>query len=158
MHICVHIYIHIHVHMQIHVECTRPRPCPCRRLDRCRPTGKTRFFIDFVCFLVLSKLVCARSLHFACILRNTFCSMKTRLWFSLFILNSDLMIDMLPRKAKGRIAALQRVNRLLSSDNLRTIYAMFIRSIMEYGSVAWCGAAVSHLKNNWRFWSWQSGC
>ena len=56
------------------------------------------------------------------------------------------MIDMLARKAKGRIAALQRVSHLLSSNNLRTIYTMFIRSIMEYGNVAWCGAAVSHLQ------------
>ena len=53
---------------------------------------------------------------------------------------------MLARKAKGRIAALQRVKHLLSSANMCTIYTMSIRSIMEYGSVTWCGAADSHLK------------
>ena len=67
-----------------------------------------------------------------------------------YVLDSKLrwgkMIEMLARKAKGRIAALQRVKHLLSSNNLRPVYTMFIRSIMEYGSVAWCGVAVSHLQ------------
>ena len=47
-----------------------------RRPDRCRPSGKKRFFINFVCFLVLSKLVCAGALHLACILGNTFRGIK----------------------------------------------------------------------------------
>ena len=55
------------------------------------------------------------------------------------------MVDMLARKARGRIAALSRVRHLLSNANMKKIYLMFIRSIMEYGSVAWCGAAQSHL-------------
>ena len=50
-----------------------------RQPDRCRPIGKKCFFTTFVRFLVRSKLVCARALHLACILRNTFCGMKNRL-------------------------------------------------------------------------------
>ena len=69
----------IHVHMYIHVKCTCPCPRPCRRPDRCRPSREKRFFINFVCFLVLSKLVCARALHLACILGNTFRGIKNRL-------------------------------------------------------------------------------
>ena len=69
----------IHVHMYIHVKCTRPCPRPCRRPDRCRPSGEKIFFINFVCFLVLSKLVCATALHLACILGNTFRGIKNRL-------------------------------------------------------------------------------
>ena len=45
------------------------------------------------------------------------------------------MIDVLARNAKGRIAALQLVNHLLDSNNLRTIYTMLIRLVMAYGSV-----------------------
>jgi hypothetical protein len=56
-----------------------------------------------------------------------------------------LMVDKIATKARQRIGALSRVRHLLDSDNLRTIYVMFIRSIMEYNSVAWMGAAPSHL-------------
>ena len=36
---------------------------------------------------------------------------------------------------------------MLNSQNLKTIYMMFIRSIMEYNSVCWMGAAQSHLNS-----------
>ena len=55
------------------------------------------------------------------------------------------MVDKIATKARQRIGALSRVRHLLDSDNLRTIYVMFIRSIMEYNSVSWMGAADSHL-------------
>ena len=60
----------------------------CRSIwrSKCSPTARPmppeqekRFVINFVCFLVLSKLVCARALHLTCILRNTFCGMRNRL-------------------------------------------------------------------------------
>ena len=57
----------------------------------------------------------------------------------------DLMIDKIATKARQRIGALSRVRHLLDSDNLRTFYVMFIRSIIEYNSVSWMGAALSHL-------------
>ena len=56
------------------------------------------------------------------------------------------MIDQIARKAKGRLAALARVKHLLNSSNLKRLYCMFIRSIMEYGSLAWGGAARVHLE------------
>ena len=55
------------------------------------------------------------------------------------------MIDQLARKARGRLAALARIKHLLNSSNLQQIYCMFIRSIMEYGSLAWAGAGPVHL-------------
>jgi len=55
------------------------------------------------------------------------------------------MVDKIATKARQRIGALSRVRHLLDNDNLRTIYVMFIRSIMEYNSVSWMGAAPSHL-------------
>ena len=55
------------------------------------------------------------------------------------------MVDSISKKAKGRLAGLSRVRRFLDSTNMKAIYEMFIRSIMEYGSVAWMGAADSHL-------------
>jgi hypothetical protein len=55
------------------------------------------------------------------------------------------MIDRLAKKGRCRVAALRRVQPFLSSDNVKLIYSTFIRSILEYGSVAWMGAAKSHL-------------
>ena len=55
------------------------------------------------------------------------------------------MINKLAVKARQRIGALSRVRHLLSNENLKMIYTMFIRSIMEYQSTAWMGAAQSHL-------------
>jgi len=55
------------------------------------------------------------------------------------------MVHGLAVKARKRLAALTRLSRMLDSDNLKTLYTMFIRSIMEYGNLAWMGAAESHL-------------
>jgi hypothetical protein len=55
------------------------------------------------------------------------------------------MVKKLATKARQRLGALSRVRHLLDSDNLKTIYLMFIRSIMEYNSTSWMGAAPSHL-------------
>jgi hypothetical protein len=55
------------------------------------------------------------------------------------------MVDSISKKAKGRLAALSRIRRFLDGTNMLAIYCMFIRSIMEYRSVAWMGAADSHL-------------
>ena len=41
------------------------------------------------------------------------------------------MVDSIAKKAKGRLPALSRV-RLLDCTNMRAIYVMFIRSIVEY--------------------------
>ena len=45
------------------------------------------------------------------------------------------------------IHCLTRVRHSLNSQNLKAIYMMFIRSIMEYNSVCWMGAAQSHLSS-----------
>ena len=55
------------------------------------------------------------------------------------------MVDKLAKKARQRLGALSRVRHLLDKANLKMIYQMFIRSIMEYNSVSWMGAAKSHL-------------
>jgi len=55
------------------------------------------------------------------------------------------MVDKLAKKARQRIGALSRVRHLLDNSNLKTVYLMFIRSIMEYNSISWMGAAQSHL-------------
>ena len=56
------------------------------------------------------------------------------------------MVNKLALKARQRIGALSRVRHLLNSSNLKMVYQMFIRSIMEYNSVSWMGAAKSHLE------------
>ena len=55
------------------------------------------------------------------------------------------MVDKLAKKARQRLGALSRVRHLLDKKNLKMIYQMFIRSIMEYNCVSWMGAAKSHL-------------
>ena len=55
------------------------------------------------------------------------------------------MIDGLAKKARARIGALRRIAHLLDSQSMKLMYTSFIRSVMEYGSVAWMGAAHSHL-------------
>ena len=55
------------------------------------------------------------------------------------------MVDKIARKARTRIAALRRLKPMLDSDNLQMMYTMFIRSILEYGSLVYMGAAQSHL-------------
>ena len=55
------------------------------------------------------------------------------------------MVDSIAVKARKRMAALARLKPMLDKENMKTMYTMFIRSIMEYGSIAWMGAADSHL-------------
>ena len=55
------------------------------------------------------------------------------------------MVKKLATKARQRIGALSRVRHFLDSENIKTVYLMFIRSIMEYNSISWMGAAQSHL-------------
>ena len=55
------------------------------------------------------------------------------------------MVDTLPVKARKRMTALTHLKLLLDSSNMKTMYVMFIISIMEYGSIAWMGAAGTHL-------------
>ncbi len=54
-------------------------------------------------------------------------------------------IDMLASKARQRLGALNRLKPFLDSENLKTMYMMFVRSIMEYGGVLFMGAADTHL-------------
>lgn len=60
-------------------------------------------------------------------------------------LNFGGMVSRLAKKARCRIGALRRLQPVLNAENLMTMYKMFIRSIMKYGSVAYLGAAESHL-------------
>ena len=55
------------------------------------------------------------------------------------------MVDRLAKKARARIGALRRIAHHLDSSNMKIMYSSFIRSIMEFGSVAWMGAAPTHL-------------
>ena len=55
------------------------------------------------------------------------------------------MIDKLAKKARCRLGALRRLKPVLDQANLMQMYIMFIRSIMEYGSLVYMGAAKSHL-------------
>ena len=55
------------------------------------------------------------------------------------------MIDRIAKKARSRIGALRRINHHLDCHTMRTMYTSFIRSIMEFGSVAWMGCAQTHL-------------
>ena len=55
------------------------------------------------------------------------------------------MIDRLVQKARSRIGALSRIRCFLDSTSMKMMYSMFVRSILEYGSVAWMGAAQTHL-------------
>ena len=56
------------------------------------------------------------------------------------------MVDGFAKKARKRLAALVRLKPMLDSGNLKTMHTMFVRSIMEYGSIAWMGAADTDLK------------
>ena len=55
------------------------------------------------------------------------------------------MIDKLAKKARCRLGALRRLKPMLDKSNLKQMYTMFIRSILEYGSLVYMGAAKSHL-------------
>ena len=66
-----------------------------------------------------------------------------------FLFDSKLLwsahIDMLVSKAKQRLGALRNLKPILSSDNMKTMYMGFVRSILEYGNVLYMGAADAHL-------------
>jgi hypothetical protein len=55
------------------------------------------------------------------------------------------MIDAIAKKARIRLGALRRLRPLLSDENMKTMYIMFVRSIMEYGGVQFQGARDTHL-------------
>ena len=52
---------------------------------------------------------------------------------------------MLVTKARQRMGAVNRLRPFLDSENLKNMYGMFARSIMEYGGVLFMGAADTHL-------------
>ena len=56
------------------------------------------------------------------------------------------MVSKLAKKARSRVAALRRIRHLLSVENLKLMYTMFVRSTKEYGSVSFMGAAITHLE------------
>ena len=55
------------------------------------------------------------------------------------------MVDKLAKEARVRLGAIRRLKPMLDSTNLETMYKMFVRSILAYGSVAHMGASKSHL-------------
>ena len=55
------------------------------------------------------------------------------------------MISALAKKARMRLGMLRRLRPLLDDNNMSTMYTTFIRPILEYGSVQFMGAAVTHL-------------
>jgi len=55
------------------------------------------------------------------------------------------MIDKLAKKARVRLGAIRRLKPMLDSNNLETMYKMFVRSILEYGSVVYMGASDTNL-------------
>ena len=55
------------------------------------------------------------------------------------------MIDALSAKARKRLAALTWLRPHLDSDNMKTMYIMFVRSILEYGCIAYMRASPSAL-------------
>ena len=58
-----------------------------------------------------------------------------------FLFDSKLtfssMIDKLARRARTRVAALRRPKPMLDSENLKLMYTMLVRSILEYGSIVY---------------------
>jgi hypothetical protein len=56
------------------------------------------------------------------------------------------MLEKLYKKARSRMGMLVRLRSCLNNKNMETMYTSFVRPIMEYGSLAWMGAAVSHLE------------
>ena len=49
------------------------------------------------------------------------------------------------RTLRVRIVALGRMKPMLDSSNLRLMYVMFVRSILEYGNLVYMDASPSHL-------------
>ena len=76
--------------------------------------------------------------------------LKDRIMLVGYIFDSKMtwgpMIDMIAKKARIRVGALYRMRMMLSSENLQLIYIAFVRSILEYGSTEFMGAAQSHLQ------------
>jgi hypothetical protein len=62
------------------------------------------------------------------------------------VLSWGPMIDRIASNARARLGALARLKCYLDSSTMKMMYVMFIRSIMEYGCVAWMGAADTHLR------------
>lgn len=66
-----------------------------------------------------------------------------------FIFDSKLtwepMVDYLAKKARIRLGAICRLRHHLDSDNLKTMYTAFVRSVIEYGSVLYVAAGSSYL-------------
>ena len=56
------------------------------------------------------------------------------------------MLRRIAQKARCRAGALRRLKPMLNSSNLKTMYTSFVRSVMEFGSLAYMGAADSHLE------------
>ena len=55
------------------------------------------------------------------------------------------MIDKVVKKARIRLAGLRRLRTAIDDNNMKPMYLVFIRSILEYGSISYMGAAKSHL-------------
>ena len=68
------------------------------------------------------------------------------------------MIQKIAKKARCRVAALRRIKHLLDAQNLKLLYTMFVRSMMEYGCIAFMGAAKSHLEKLDRIQNSASKC
>ena len=58
---------------------------------------------------------------------------------------TDNRLDLLIYDYGTYIGAVKHLNRFLNSENMKLVYEMFIRSVMEYGSVAYMGAKPVHL-------------
>ena len=56
------------------------------------------------------------------------------------------MLRRIAQKARCRAGALRRLKPMLNSSNLKTLYTSFVSSVMEFGSLAYMGAADSHLE------------
>ena len=83
------------------------------------------------------------------VMENKMIKMVSELKLVGYIYDSALtwgpMIQSLVLKARKRIGAVKHLNRFLNSENMKLVYEMFIRSVMEYGSVAYMGAKPVHL-------------
>ena len=55
------------------------------------------------------------------------------------------MIAGIAKKARQRLGMLTRLRPLLDDRNMETMYTTFIRPILEYGSIQFMGASVTHL-------------
>ena len=55
------------------------------------------------------------------------------------------MVAKQAKKARARLAALFRLKSFLDTDNLKTMYTSFIRSISEFGSIGYMAASDVHL-------------